>query len=210
MKGLFVSFEGGDGAGKSSILQEIAKDLENQGYPVVATREPGGIHIAEEIRHIILDPAHTEMDGRTEALLYAAARRQHLVEKVMPALDEGKVVLCDRFIDSSLAYQGHARGLGMDEVFKVNQFAVDTCMPDVTLLFDIKPEEGLNRIAANSGREKNRLDLEALDFHKKVYEAYQALAKENSERIKCIQADRSFAEVKTEAYEVLLPYLPHQ
>ena len=125
MKGLFVTFEGGEGAGKSSMLHAIGKELSEEGYQVLETREPGGIEIAEKIRHVILDTSHTAMDARTEALLYAAARRQHLVEKVVPALQEGKIVLCDRFIDSSLAYQGYARGLGMDEVYKVNDFAIE-------------------------------------------------------------------------------------
>ncbi|MBX0359889.1 dTMP kinase [Halobacillus sp. Nhm2S1] len=208
MKGLFVTFEGGDGAGKSSILREIGKELREQGYSVLETREPGGIRIAEKIREVILDPSHTEMDGRTEALLYAAARRQHLVEIVIPALNEGKVVLCDRFVDSSLAYQGAARDLGLEEVLKINEFAIDDHMPDVTLLFDIKPERGLERIAANQGREKNRLDLEHIGFHEKVYDAYQRLAEHNKERIKVINADQEFESVKKEAYHVLSNYLP--
>nr|WP_202412582.1 dTMP kinase [Halobacillus litoralis] len=205
---MFVTFEGGDGAGKSSILQEIGKDLIEEGYSVLVTREPGGIRIAEKIREVILDPSHTEMDGRTEALLYAAARRQHLVEKVIPALKEGKIVLCDRFVDSSLAYQGAARGLGMEEVFKINQFAIDDHMPDLTLLFDIKPERGLKRIAANQGREKNRLDLEHIDFHEKVYDAYQRLAEQNKDRICVIDADQEFESVKKDAYRVLSGHLP--
>ncbi|RWZ50142.1 dTMP kinase [Halobacillus fulvus] len=208
MEGLFVTFEGGEGAGKSSMLAAIGKELKEQGYPVLETREPGGIEIAEKIREVILHPAHTAMDGRTEALLYAAARRQHLVEKVLPALKEGKVVLCDRFVDSSLAYQGYARGLGMDQVYQINEFAIESCMPDVTLLFDIEPKAGLERIAANRGREQNRLDLEHLDFHEKVYEAYHQLAKTYADRIQVINADQAFEDVKAEAYEVLNSHLP--
>ncbi len=112
MEGLFITFEGGEGAGKTTVVQQLAQLLQQEGHDVLITREPGGIRIAEQIRNIILHPGHTEMDARTEALLYAAARRQHLVEKILPALNAGKIVLCDRFIDSSLAYQGHARGLG--------------------------------------------------------------------------------------------------
>ncbi|MGI8317352.1 dTMP kinase [Halobacillus mangrovi] len=208
MKGLFVTFEGGEGAGKSSMLQEIGKDLREQGYPVLETREPGGIEIAEKIREVILDRSHTAMDGRTEALLYAAARRQHLVEKVVPALQAGKIVLCDRFIDSSLAYQGYARGLGMDEVYKINDFAIENCMPTLTLLFDIDPEEGLRRIAANKRREQNRLDLEKIDFHQKVYDAYHQLAERYQDRIKIVNAGQAFDKVKEEAEEVLKNYLP--
>jgi dTMP kinase len=208
VEGLFVTFEGGEGAGKSTMLHEIGKELQQQGYPVLETREPGGIEIAEKIREVILDRSHTKMDGRTEALLYAAARRQHLVEKVIPALQEGKIVLCDRFIDSSLAYQGYARGLGMDEVYKINDFAIENCMPSLTLLFDIEPEEGLKRIAANKGREQNRLDLERIEFHHKVYDAYHQLAERYEERIKVINAGQSFDKVKTEAEGVLKNYLP--
>src|SRR5699024_11114201 len=117
--------------------------------------------ISEEIRQIILNPLHTQMEERTEALLYAAARRQHLVEKVMPALQRGEIVLCDRFIDSSLAYQGYARKIGIDEILTINAFAIEGCMPTMTLYFDITPEEGLQRIAVDEVREQNRLDLEA-------------------------------------------------
>lgn len=208
MTGLFVTFEGGEGAGKSSVLKELGKQLKEEGYPVLETREPGGIEIAEKIRHVILEPAHTAMDSRTEALLYAAARRQHLIEKVIPALEQGMVVLCDRFIDSSLAYQGYARGLGMDDVFKINEFAIESCMPEVTFLFDIQPEEGLARIEANKGREQNRLDLEKLDFHEKVYQAYHTLAARYPDRIQVIDASPSIDTVKQAAYDKLLPYLP--
>src|SRR5699024_9385494 len=125
------------------------------------------IEIAEQIRNIILDRENINMEERTEALLYAAARRQHLVEKVLPALEADKIVICDRFVDSSLAYQGYARGLGMEEVYHINKFAIQDIMPDLTLLFDIDPKKGLERIAANEDRERNRLDLEKLDFHQK-------------------------------------------
>jgi len=195
VKGLFITFEGGEGAGKSSILESLSQKLNEEGYDVLKTREPGGIDIAEKIRHIILDPSHTAMDGRTEALLYAAARRQHLVEKVLPALEEGKIVLCDRFVDSSLAYQGYARGLGMDEVYEINKFAIEDCMPDATLFFDIKPERGLERIEKNKGREQNRLDLENIQFHHTVYEAYQKLIEKFPDRISVVNADQSYEHV---------------
>lgn len=196
MSGYFITLEGGEGAGKSTVLESLQHDLENEGYDVLATREPGGIDIAEKIRQIILTPEHTAMDGRTEALLYAAARRQHLVEKIFPALEKGKVVLCDRFIDSSLAYQGYARGLGMDEVFSINQFAIQNCMPDLTLFFDIIPKKGLERISSNIDRERNRLDLEKIHFHEKVYEAYHMLVKKFPERIKVINADQPLEKVE--------------
>lgn len=158
--------------------------------PYRITREPGGIEIAEKIRSIILDPAHTAMDARTEALLYAASRSQHLAEVVEPALREGLTVLCDRFVDSSLVYQGHARGLGMEEVWSINRFAIGNRMPDLTFYLDVEPEIGLSRIAANQDREVNRLDMESLAFHQKVREGYHLLIKANPERIVVLDANR--------------------
>ncbi|MBM7580626.1 dTMP kinase [Jeotgalibacillus terrae] len=194
-KGYFITLEGPEGAGKTTAAVEIKRELEVLGYDVMLTREPGGIKIAEKIREVILDPSHTEMDSRTEALLYAAARRQHLAEKVRPALEAGRIVLCDRFIDSSLAYQGHARGLGIDEVWSINQFAIESMMPDCTLYFDITPAEGLKRIEQNAGREVNRLDLEGMAFHEKVYEGYQLVQARFAERIQRIDAAQTLDKV---------------
>lgn len=202
-KGWFITTEGGEGAGKTSVLAELRTFLLEAGREVIVTREPGGIEIAERIRSVILDPAHTAMDARTEALLYAAARRQHLVEKVLPALERGGVVLCDRFIDSSLAYQGHARGLGMEDVYAVNRFAVGGLRPDLTLLFDLDPELGLARIRSGEGREINRLDLEQLDFHRRVREGYRLLAAREPERIRVIDASRPLDEVVRRATEIV-------
>jgi dTMP kinase len=190
-KGIFITFEGPEGAGKTTIINMIAEKLES----VMVTREPGGIDIAEQIRKVILTPKNTAMDPRTEALLYAAARRQHLVEKVKPALSAGQVVLCDRFVDSSLAYQGYARGLGIDEVFRINQFAIEDMMPDLTVYFDLDPEVGMLRISNNKGREVNRLDLENLDFHHKVREGYHLLMERFPERMIKIDASKSLNEV---------------
>lgn len=180
---LFITLEGGEGSGKTTMMGRVAAFMQNHSIPYLITREPGGIEIAERIRSLILDPAHTAMDARTEALLYAAARRQHLAEKVEPALKQGLTVVCDRFVDSSLVYQGYARGLGIEEVWSINQFAIDTRMPDLTLLFDIEPEVGLSRIAANAERERNRLDMETLAFHEKVREGYLLIAGQNPDRI---------------------------
>lgn len=210
MSGYFITLEGGEGAGKTSMLQPLEQALTEKGFSVLATREPGGIEIAEKIRHIILDPEHKAMDPRTEALLYAAARRQHLMEKVLPALKQGKIVLCDRFIDSSLAYQGYARGLGIEEVFAINQFAIQNCMPDLTLFFDIEPKEGLERISANKDRERNRLDLEALYFHEQVYEAYQLLVKKFPERIQVIDAVQSMEQVKIQVMNKINDFIAKQ
>src|SRR5699024_11771217 len=166
LTGLFITFEGGEGAGKSTVIEKLATQLRNQGYEIVVTREPGGIRISEQIRHMILHPDHTEMEERTEALLYAAARRQHLIEKVIPALHSGKVVLCDRFIDSSLAYQGYARGIGIEEVLKINKFAINTYMPDLTLYLDIRSEEHTSELQSRFDLvcrlllEKKKIDIE--------------------------------------------------
>ena len=194
-KGLFITFEGPEGAGKTTVIQDIHRRLEQLGKKSVLTREPGGIRISEKIRTIILDNDHEEMDGRTEALLYAAARRQHLTEKVVPALEEGAIVLCDRFIDSSLAYQGYARGLGIEKVLAINEFAINGLMPNHTIYFDISPEEGLARIVASGDREKNRLDNETLEFHLNVCEGYRLVQERFPNRIESIDASGSITEV---------------
>ncbi|MDG0062197.1 dTMP kinase [Priestia sp. P5] len=201
MSGTFITFEGSEGAGKTTIIHMVQQKLIQEGYNIVLTREPGGIRIAEQIREIILNPSNTEMDARTEALLYAAARRQHLVEKVIPELNKGNIVLCDRFIDSSLAYQGNARGIGVEDIFAINQFAIEQTMPQATLYFDIEPEVGLERINKGRKDEINRLDLESLDFHYKVRDGYLSLLSEFPERIRRIDANQSVEKVCEEAYK---------
>lgn len=200
-KGIFITIEGGDGAGKTSIMEGMKQWLASEGFEVVTTREPGGIPIAEAIRSVILDRSHTGMEARTEALLYAAARRQHLVEKVVPALRSGAVVLCDRFVDSSLAYQGHARGLGIEAVWEINRFAIEDIMPDITLYMDIDPEVGLARIRKEGERELDRLDMESLAFHRKVREGYGIVSAMFPERIVAIQADNTPEQVLHQAIE---------
>lgn len=207
MKGKFISFEGPDGSGKGTIIKYVKKFLAKNKIDYILTREPGGIEISEEIREIILNKKHLNMDERTEALLYAAARRQHLVEIVIPALEAGKVVICDRFVDSSLAYQGHARGIGIDEVLKINQFAIDELMPDLTIFLDVRPEVGLERINKSKVRKKDRLDLESLAFHKKVYEGYQKVLKRYPDRIKSIDAEKSIKNVSMEAISLVESFL---
>ena len=204
---LFITFEGGEGSGKSSALRLLDERLRAEGYQTVLTREPGGTPIAEQIRNVILDKANTAMDSRTEALLYAASRRQHLVEKVWPAIKEGKLVLCDRYLDSSLAYQGGARGLGIDNVLNVNLFATEGTFPDLTLLFDIEPELGLERIAKNASREVNRLDLEKIEFHRGVRATFLSLAKRYPERFVILDASKSLPEVVEDAYQAIMARL---
>jgi dTMP kinase len=210
VSGLFITFEGPEGAGKTSVIQKLARVLGEEGFPVLLTREPGGIKIAEQIRSVILDCDNTEMDARTEALLYAAARRQHLVERVLPAMKENKIVLCDRFIDSSLAYQGHARGIGIEEVLSINEFATEKQMPSLTIYFDIEPEEGLKRIAANNKREINRLDQEEMDFHHRVKEGYDKVIEKYRDRFLMIDASKDFDTVYASVKGELTGYLKKQ
>jgi dTMP kinase len=204
---MFITLEGPEGSGKTTAVNEAVKQLEKLGYSIVRTREPGGTPIAEQIRNVILDKANTAMDPRTEALLYAASRRQHLVEKVWPAVKEGKIVICDRYLDSSLAYQGGARGLGIDNILNINMFATEGTFPDLTLLFDIEPEVGLARIAANASREVNRLDLEKLDFHKSVRNTFLELAKRYPDRFVIIDASKSQEEVAKATLDTILARL---
>lgn len=205
--GVLITFEGGEGAGKTSVIREMGARLKKLGYDVMATREPGGVLIAEQIRRVILDENHTAMDARTEALLYAAARREHLVEKIIPALNKGKIVLCDRFIDSSLAYQGYARGIGMEEVLKINEFAVGSYFPDLTLFLDVEPKVGLERITKDLGREINRLDKENIAFHNKVREGFLSVYERFPKRIKRIDANQPFADVVEASFQVIQRFL---
>ena len=200
---LFVTFEGGEGSGKSTVLKQVNEILLSEGHSTLLTREPGGTPISEQIRNVILDKANTSMDPRTEALLYAASRRQHLVEKIWPALKEGKIVLCDRFLDSSLAYQGGARGLGMNEILEVNRYATEGQFPDITLFFDLDPSIGLQRIAANAGREVNRLDLERMTFHEKVRASFQKLASLYPERYVTIDASQPLEKVVEDSLKAI-------
>ncbi len=204
--GIIISFEGPDGAGKTTVLEQVLPVLQEKGYDIVTTREPGGVEIAERIRDVILDVNHVAMDSKTELLLYMAARRQHYVEKVLPALEAGKVVLIDRFIDSSIAYQGAGRGLDKDIITRLNDFATDGRKPDLTLYFDVESEIGLARIAKNAEREVNRLDLEKLDMHKRVREGYLALT-EQEKRIVTIDASRELADVVSETLHTILEQL---
>ena len=192
-RGIFITFEGNDGAGKTTICKLVEKELIKKGYEVVYTREPGGSAIAESIRNILLDVKNTNMDARTEAILYAASRRQHLVDVVLPALKEKKIVLCDRFIDSSLAYQGVGRGLGIKEVYDLNQFAIDSFMPDKTIFLSVDIETGARRMDLRG--EKNRLDLEKDSFHQKVRQGYEKLIEMYPSRIVKVDATGTIEEV---------------
>lgn len=207
MKGILITLEGNDGSGKSSVIEAIRKTLEEKGYPVVYTREPGGSKIAENIRKVILDVENTGMDPKTEALLYAASRREHIEKTIRPALQAGQIVLCDRFIDSSLAYQGYARGLGIDEVYNMNLYATEGLLPDLTILVCVKPEIGIARITQNHRGELDRLESEKMEFHQKVYQGYLAVQEKFSNRIQMIDGEKTKEEVRLDALDIVLRFI---
>lgn len=197
----WISFEGGEGSGKTTLIKALEKRFQDAGQSVLTTREPGGVPVAEKIRHILLDKTKDHMDPMTEAILFAASRRQHLVEKVLPALEEGKIVLMDRYVDSSVVYQGYARGLGMERIANLNQYATSGMMPSLTFYLDLDPEVGMKRIHTNK-RDQNRLDLESMDFHHKIREGYQLLC-EQEERIHCIDANQSIDALLEEVWKLI-------
>ncbi len=197
--GYFISFEGVDGSGKSTQISKLKEYLEAGGYEVVLSREPGGTDIGEQIRSVILDPKNEGMTAVTEALLYAASRAQHVHDVIAPAVDAGKVVICDRFVDSSIAYQQYGRKLG-ECVRIINGYAIDGCMPDLTFLLKVKPDVGGTRIGS---REKDRIELEDKSFHEAVYQGYESLQEEFSERIVGIDAARSVDEIFAEIKEYM-------
>lgn len=190
----FITFEGGEGSGKTTIIKMLTDELIKNGVDFIVSREPGGSKISEEIRNIILNVDNKEMDYMTEALLYAASRRQHLKEIVWPSIKEGKLVVCDRYLDSSLVYQGRARGLGVDRVYDINMHATDGFLPDLTIYLDVTPEVGLGRIKSNN-RDVNRLDLEKMAFHEDVRKGYLEIAERFNNRIVVVDANRDIAEV---------------
>ena len=205
MAGMFISFEGGEGSGKTTIIETLIKALEAKGYNVVRTREPGGVPIAEQIRNVILDVNNTAMCYETEALLYAAARMQHLKEKVLPAIEKGSIVICDRYLDSSLVYQGFARGIDIENVKNANYFAMKH-LPDVTFFIDVTPEVGLKRILGR-GEELNRLDKESVDFHQRVYDGYVKLCDMYPERIVRINGEQERDKVAEDVISAVLSKL---
>ena len=198
-KGIFITIEGPDGAGKSTQVENIKSYFENAGREVVVSREPGGTPISEKLRNIVLDNGNAEMDDITEMFVYAAARAQHVSEKIRPALDKGSVVVCDRFVDSSIAYQGYGRNLG-DQVGEVNRYATGGLEPDVTFFMDLDPEIGRSRIGKDA---RDRLEQQKLDFHYRVYEGYKAICEKYPERVVRIDATRTIDEIKEDIYSKL-------
>jgi dTMP kinase len=200
MPGLFITFEGPDGAGKTTQLKLLAQRLTAMGYQVLCTREPGGTRISDKIREVLLDPENQEMDARTEALLYAAARAQHVTEVIQPALSAGKVVLCDRFVDSSLAYQGWGRGLDKETIGAISRFATDNHFPTITLLLDVCPTTGTKRVVTRNGDRLDRIEQEENSFRDRVYKGFRELATLHPSRIVCIDASGTIEEVREQIW----------
>jgi dTMP kinase len=206
MGGFFITLEGPDGSGKTTQWRMLVDWLKAQGYPVLATREPGGTRIGEEIRTLLHDCANTAMAPFAEILLYSASRAQLVAEVILPALDAGQIVLCDRYFDSTYAYQGYGRGLPLDALRAITAFATQGLHPDLTLYLDVSPEVGLQR-REHSGEPLNRLDREALDFHRRVREGYLALAAAAPERWRVVDASGSIDEVQDALRELLRVWL---
>ena len=193
VRGYFITVEGTDWAGKTTQIKLIEDYLKSKNKSVVVTREPGGTSIGEKIRDILLDSQNSEMGMITEMLLYASARAQLVSEVIRPAIEEGKVVICDRFVDSSYVYQGFGRGIDLKIITDVNRVALDGLVPDITLFFDLNPVEALRR--RKNSTELDRIEKEKMDFHKRVYNGYKKLAMLYSDRINCIDSDRSIEEI---------------
>lgn len=204
-KGLFVALEGNDGAGKTTAAQALLKRLKKEGFDVVLSREPGGPAISEQIRSILLDPANKAMNPKTEALLYAASRTQHFYEVIQPALNEGKIVLCDRFLDSSIAYQGYGRNLGQNAIEEINDFGLNHQRPDLTLFFKVPLSVSQKRMEKRGNLD--RLDAESLGFHQRVREGFDVLSTAHPEKTIIIDAQKSPEEVADQAYQAILDFI---
>ena len=208
--GLFITFEGIEGCGKTTQLRRLATVLRDAARPVLVTREPGGCPIADAIRAILLDRTNQLMAPRTELLLYAAARAQHVEEIIVPALAEGQIVLCDRFSDATVAYQGYGRGLAPELIVDLNAFAAGSLVPDLTVLLDFPPEIGLDRArrrnSGSSGPDESRFEEESLEFHRRVRDGYLALAKKH-QRFRVVDAQGSEDQVAARIRTVVAPLL---
>jgi dTMP kinase len=203
---MFITFEGPEGSGKTSQIAALAAYLKSQGCRVLTTREPGGTAIGDQVRTCLHDVNNTEMTPAAELLLYSASRAQLVSEVIRPKLADGYVILCDRFVDSTLAYQGYGRGLDLETLKLISQFATNTLVPDLTLLLDIDVERGLARRVDNA-KEMNRLDLEQISFHQRVRQGYHDLVKADVGRWVVVDADRPFAEIQHDLQQILTNHL---
>ena len=205
-RGLFITFEGTDGAGKTTQIERLTADLRQAGYDVCLTREPGGTPISEQIRDMLLNPDHSEMAATTELLLYAASRAQHVSEVIKPALEAGKVVISSRFADATVVYQGYGRGLDLERINRLNRIATDGVTPDVTFVLDLPVEIGLQRVQ-NSRGGLDRLEREKIEFHRRLREGYQIIARQEPQRLKIIDAQVSPEQVYAQIQEAIQPLL---
>lgn len=207
MKGILITFEGIEGSGKSTQIELLSKALEAKGLKIIKTQEPGGTKIGAMIRKILLDPRNKEIDPMTELMLYGASRSQHIKEVVLPALKEGKIVLCDRFSDATVAYQGYGRGLNLEDIMKLDNLLTGGIKPSLTILLDIDPEKGLlrakKRIEEKNSLKEGRIEQEGFSFHKRVREGYLRLAEEEPDRIKIVRADLPVDEIHNRITEIL-------
>lgn len=200
-RGLFITFEGTDGSGKTTQIKLLEKYLNEKGHAVVLSREPGGTRISEIIRDLILDPKNKEIVPLTEMILYAASRAQHVAEVIEPALESGRIVICDRYVDSSYAYQGGGRGMDLKVIADVNRIAVNGTVPDITFFLDIDPEISVRRRINSTGAD--RIELEKLDFHRRVYDGYKKLSILYPDRIKTIDAAKSIEEISSQVNDFI-------
>jgi len=203
-KGLFITFEGCEGSGKTTQAKKLCSYLNKKHYKCILTREPGGTIISEKIRRILLNKNHSSLHPRTELFLYLASRAQHTKEVILPALKKGKVVICDRYTDSSLAYQGVARNLSIEIVEKLNRLATEELLPDITFLIDINPREGLKRVKG-----KDRIENEKTIFHNKVRRAYLNIARDEKNRVRLIDGSRSKNEIFQEILSAIKSHLSY-
>jgi len=206
---MFISFEGIEGSGKTTQAKHTVKFLQDKGHDCIITREPGGTRIGEKIRAILLDPLSKDMDPLTELLLYTADRAQHIKEHILPLLSDGQIVLCDRYYDATMAYQGFARGLDIGLIEKIHILLFENLKPDITLLLDLPPEIGLERAwkQINNGNrisQETRFEEERLSFHKKVREGYLELSRLEPERFRIIDASKDEHEVREEIIKIMV------
>lgn len=209
MKGCFITFEGIDGSGKTTQIARMHTFLQEHGYEVVLTREPGGTRISDRIRELLLNPEHHEMEEATEVLLYAASRAQHVREKIVPALEQGKIVLCDRFLDASLAYQGYGLGLSLSDILAVNRFATGGVVPDRTYFLELPLNVSRERLAARFASQEgpDRIEQKPASYHERVYEGFFEIRTQHPERIVPINANRSLEEIQQDLQDDILEYL---
>lgn len=205
-RGLFITFEGTDGAGKTTQIQRLSADLRQAGHDICLTREPGGTPISEQIRDMLLNPDHSEMAATTELLLYAASRAQHVSEVIKPALEAGKIVISSRFADAMVVYQGYGRGLDLERINRLNRIATEGVTPDVTFVLDLPVEIGLQRVQKRRGG-LDRLEREKIEFHQRLRDGYRVLAQQEPQRLKIIDARATPDQVYTQIQEAVQPLL---